>query len=88
MYIGADLPGEYRSSEYTKSMLSKLRDIKMQAATNLDEMIVLAEHGEWQENLKEKHKVDAKNGWYRYDTQFAVPILNAKNCRPLYGLQS
>lgn len=21
---------------------------------------------------------DAQNGWYRYDTQFAVPILNAK----------
>ena len=88
VYIGKDLPGEYRSSEYTKSMLSKLRDIKMQAATNLEETIVLAEHGEWQENLKEKHNVDAKNGWYRYDTQFAVPILNAKKAIDHYTVYS
>ena len=78
VYVGKDLPGEYRSSEYTKSMLSKLRDVKMQAATNLDEMLLLAENGEWRENVKPKHAKDAQNGWYRYDAEFAVPILNAK----------
>ena len=78
VYVGKDLPGEYRSSEYTKSMLSKLRDVKMQAATNLDEMLLLAENGEWRENVKPKHAKDARNGWYRYDAEFAVPILNAK----------
>ena len=78
VYVGKDLPGEYRSSEYTKSMLSKLRDVKMQAATNLDEMLLLAENGEWRKNVKPKHAKDAQNGWYRYDTEFAVPILNAK----------
>ena len=78
VYVGKDLPGEYRSSEYTKSMLPKLRDVKMQAATNLDEMLLLAENGEWRENVKPKHAKDAQNGWYRYDAEFAVPILNAK----------
>ena len=78
VYVGKDLPGEYRSSEYTKSMLSKLRDVKMQAATNLDEMLLLAENGEWRKNVKPKHAKDAQNGWYRYDAEFAVPILNAK----------
>ncbi len=78
VYVGKDLPGEYRSSEYTKSMLSKLRDVKMQAATNLDEMLLLAENGEWRENVKPKHAKDAQNGWYRYGTEFAIPILNAK----------
>ncbi len=78
VYIGKDLPGEYKSSEYTKAMRSALRKVKMQAATNLDEMLLLAEHGEWRENVEEKHKKDAKNGWYRYPTEFAVPILNAR----------
>ena len=78
VYIGKDLPGEYRSSEYTKGMEAKLRPVKMQAATNLDEMLLLAENGEWRENVKDKHKTDAKNGWYRYDARFAVPILNEK----------
>jgi hypothetical protein len=78
VYVGKDLPGEYKSSEYTKTMKPALRKIKMQAATNLDEMLLLAENGEWRENVKPKHSKDAQNGWYQYDTQFAVPILNAK----------
>ena len=78
VYVGKDLPGEYKSSEYTKTMKPALRKTKMQAATNLDEMLLLAENGEWRENVKPKHSKDAQNGWYRYDTQFAVPILNAK----------
>ena len=78
VYIGKDLPGEYRSSEYTKGMEAKLRPVKMQAATNLNEMLLLAENGEWRENVKDKHKTDAQNGWYRYGARFAVPILNEK----------
>ena len=78
VYLGKDLPGEYRGSEYTKTMLPRLRTVKMQAATNLDEMLLLAENGEWRENVKPKHARDAKNGWYRYETQFAVPVLNIK----------
>ena len=34
--------------------------------------------GEWRENVKPKHSKDTQNGWYRYETQFAVPVLNAK----------
>lgn len=32
----------------------------------------------WRGNVKPKHSRDAQNGWYRYETQFAVPVLNAK----------
>lgn len=78
VYIGKDLPGEYRSSEYTKSMFPNLRTVKMQAATNLDEMLLLAENGEWRENVKDKHKTDAQNGWYRYEARFAVPVLTVE----------
>jgi hypothetical protein len=78
VYVGKDLPGEYRSSEYSKKLRKAMREVKMQAATNLDEMLLLAENGEWRENVKPKHVKDAMNGWYRYDTEFAIPILNAK----------
>ena len=27
-----------------------------------------------QENYKEKHSTDAKYGWYRYDSRFALPV--------------
>lgn len=78
VYVGKDLPGEYRSSEYSKNLRKSIREVKMQAATNLDELLLLAENGEWRENVKPKHAEDAKNGWYRYNAKFAVPILNAK----------
>ena len=78
VYVGKDLPGEYRSSEYSKKLRKAMREVKMQAATNLDEMLLLAENGEWRENVKPKHVKDAMNGWYRYDTEFAAPILDAK----------
>lgn len=30
----------------------------------------------WKENLKEKHSMDAKYGWYRFTTRFALPVQN------------
>ena len=27
-------------------------------------------------NFKEKHKRDAKYGWYRYDSRFAIPVFD------------
>lgn len=88
VYIGKDLPGEYKSSEYTKSLRKATRTVKMQAVTNLDEMLLLAENGEWRENVKDKHKKDAKNGWYRYSTQFALPVLDIKKAVDHYTVYS
>ena len=88
VYIGKDLPSEYKGSEYTLGMNRALREVKMQAATNLDEMLLLAENGEWRENVKGKHRRDAQNGWYRYETQFAVPVLNAKKAVDHYTVYS
>ena len=88
VYIGKDLPGEYKSSEYTKSLRKATRTAKMQAVTNLDEMLLLAENGEWRENVKDKHKKDVKKGWYRYSTQFALPVLDIKKAVDHYTVYS
>lgn len=88
VYIGKDLPGEYKSSEYTKSLRKATRTVKMQAVTNLDEMLLLAENGEWRENVKDKHKKDAKNGWYRYSTRFALPVMDIKKAVDHYTVYS
>ena len=88
VYIGKDLPGEYKGSEYTHGLNRSTRQVKMQAATNLDEMLLLAENGEWRENVKDKHKKNAKNGWYRYSTQFALPVLDIKKAVDHYTVYS
>ena len=44
------------------------------ATQAIPEMIEIATNGVFEENRKAKHGRDAKNGWYRYDTRFALPV--------------
>lgn len=37
-------------------------------------MIEIASSKTYEENRKNKHSRQAKNGWYRYDTRFALPV--------------
>ena len=38
------------------------------------ELIQIATNPHYEENKKEKHNQNAKNGWYRYDVRFALPV--------------
>ena len=38
------------------------------------EMIEIATNKTFAENYAQKHNTDAKSGWYRYDTRFAIPV--------------
>lgn len=75
VYIGKDLPGEFTQSKSSRQLMkdkSKL-NAKNQSAQSLGEMIEIASNLNWVKNRKEKHSRDAKYGWYRYDTKFALP---------------
>lgn len=37
-------------------------------------LLKVASNKRWRENFKSKHSVDAKNGWYRYTSRFALPV--------------
>ncbi|SEA37001.1 hypothetical protein SAMN05216349_11088 [Oribacterium sp. KHPX15] len=76
IYIGTELPGEYAGSVYTKKLKGAVAKAKANAAQVLPEMIEIATNGIFENNRKAKHGRDAKNGWYRYETRFAVPIFN------------
>lgn len=49
---------------------------KANAVQILPEMIEIASNGVSEHNRKAKHARDAKMGWYRYDTRFALPVYN------------
>ena len=74
IYIGTTLPGEYAGSVYTKKLKGAVAKAKANAAQGIPEMIEIATNGVFEENRKKKHGRDAKNGWYRYDTRFGLPI--------------
>ena len=72
VYIGTDLPDEYVGSNYTKHIKGTVA--KANAAQAIPEIIEIATSKTVEENKKEKHSRNAKNGWYRYDTRFALPV--------------
>ena len=40
----------------------------------------------FRENREKKHKRDAKNGWYRYDSRFALPVYGDKGELERYNI--
>ena len=74
IYIGSELPSEYAGSVYTKKLKGADAKAKANAAQGIPEMIEIATNGVFEANRKAKHGRDAKNGWYRYDTRFALPV--------------
>ena len=74
IYIGTDLPDEYSGSNYTKHMKGMIVKAKANAAQAIPEMIEIATSKTFEDNKKNKHSRHAKNGWYRYDTRFALPV--------------
>ena len=71
VYLGKDLPNEYAHSEYTKKLPLNKKLAKGRAVTNLNEIIESATNRTWESNKKEKHKIDAKYGFYKYNTTFS-----------------
>jgi len=74
IYIGNELPVEYTESESRKALKGANAKAKANAAVAISELIQLASNPEYEENNKAKHNKDAKNGWYRYDIRFALPV--------------
>ena len=74
VYIGSDLPDEYAHSNYTKLLKGTNAKAKANAAHGLPEIIGIATEKEHKENYKEKHNQDAKYGWYKYTSRFALPV--------------
>lgn len=74
VYIGADLPNEYTGSEYTYSLKGMHAKAKANAAQGLPEIIETATGGNYRKNNEEKHARNAKYGWYRFDSRFALPV--------------
>ena len=74
IYIGSDLPSEYSGTVYTKKLNGAVAKAKANAAQGLPEMIEISTGRFFRENNEEKHNWNAKNGWYRYNSYFALSV--------------
>ena len=76
IYIGSELPSEYTRSIYTRNLKGGIAKAKANAAQGIPELIEIATNESFEDNRKRKHRKDAKFGWYRYDTRFALPVFD------------
>lgn len=60
--------------EYTHSIKGTNAKAKANAAQGISELIEIAVGKHFRENNEEKHWRNAKFGWYRYDSRFALPV--------------
>jgi len=74
IYIGQDFPNEFTGSAYTYTLKGANVKAKANAVQGIPEMIEIATGGNYRENDEEKHNRDAKYGWYRFDSYFAIPV--------------
>ncbi len=74
VYIGSDFPNEFTGSIYTYSLKGANVKAKANAAQVIPQMIEIASGGNYRENNEDKHRRNAKYGWYRYDSYFGIPV--------------
>lgn len=74
IYIDRDLPSEYTGSIYTKHLKGTVAKAKANASVGIPQLIEIATNPRFEKNHKSKHARNAKFGWYRYDTRFALPV--------------
>lgn len=86
VYIGSDFPDEYTGSKDTARLKGTLAKAKANAAIGIGELLMIAENKEHVDNRKEKHKEDAKYGWYRYFSRFALPVYATDNYIERYNI--
>ena len=77
VFIGNDFPAELKGSEDTKRLCGANAKAKANATQKIPTLLKCATNKRWQENFKGKHKVDAKYGWYRFTTRFALPVYSS-----------
>lgn len=76
IYIGTDFPDEFTGSKDTECLKGTLAKAKANVAQGIPEMIQIADNAAYSKNYEKKHCRDAKYGWYRYDSKFALPIFD------------
>ena len=76
IHIASDFHDEYTGSKYTARLKGTAAKAKANAVLGLLKIIEIAGQRRYQENLADKHNENAKYGWYRYDSYFALPVLD------------
>lgn len=88
VYIESDFPDEYTGSKYTYSLKGMAAKAKANAAQGIPELLKIAINKKFENNREEKHNWNARNGWYRYNSRFALPVYKEDGSIERYNIFS
>lgn len=74
VYIGSDFPDEFCHSADKIKLKGPNERAKANMSSVIGELIQIATNKAEYEDYGKKHKSKAKNGWYRYDARFGIPV--------------
>ena len=86
VHIDKEFPDEYKGSEDTKKARGGSAKAKANAVQGIKQMIEIARKTSESKNMKEKNNKKANQGWLRYLTRFALPVINDKNIITHYNI--
>lgn len=84
--IGSDFPDEFIHSQDTMAVRGPNAKAKANLVQGIVHMIQIARKTKEVENLKKKNSKKAKEGWNRYLTRFALPVMNQENVIVYYNV--
>lgn len=76
IHIDNKFSDEFTGSKYTKNLRGALSKVKANLVQGIPQMIEIAVKKRWSKDFGQKHGKKAAKGWYRYDTRFALPVIN------------
>lgn len=76
VWIDGRFADEYAGSRDTHRLKGTAAKAKANAISVIPQLIGIADNERFQENKDEKHRTDAKYGWYRYTSRFRLPVFN------------
>ena len=86
VYIGRDFADEFTSSEYTQRLKGGTAKAKANLSQGILELVEIATNKRWSEDFRKKHKSKAENGWYRFDSRFALPTTDEEGAVTGYNI--
>lgn len=86
IHIGSDFPDEFIHSQDTMAVRGPNAKAKANLVQGITHMVQIARKTKEVANLKEKNSKKAKQGWNRYLTRFALPVMNQENVIIYYNV--
>ena len=86
IYIDTGFMDEFTGSVYTRNLKGGVAKAKANLSQGIPQLIRIGKNRRWSEDFGQRHGKRAQKGWYRYDTKFALPVMDSSGMIDRYNV--